>query len=68
VHARATGELPVPELTRSADVKLNWKAYHSDSVAGFSQATNRLGWITKIYSHLLTKEHCHGAANKAADF
>jgi hypothetical protein len=40
---RVAGALPVPELTRSADVKLNWQAYHSDSVAGFSQATNRFG-------------------------
>jgi hypothetical protein len=65
---RVAGALPVPELTRSADVKLNWQAYHSDSVAGFSQATNRFGCITKAYTHLLTKEHCHGAVNKAADF
>jgi hypothetical protein len=48
VHARVAGALPVPELTRSADVKLNWQAYLSDSVAGFSQATNRLAALPKL--------------------
>jgi hypothetical protein len=63
-----TGALPLPELTRTADVKLNWQAYRRDSVAPFSQASNRFGWITKIYSHLLTKERCHGPINKTANF
>jgi hypothetical protein len=62
------GALPFPELTRTAHVKLNWQAYRRDSVARFPRATNRFGWITKTYSHLLTKEHCHGAVNKAANF
>jgi hypothetical protein len=62
------GALPLPELTRTVDVKLNQQAYRRDSVARFPQATNRFGWITKTYSHLLTKEHCHGAVNKAANF
>src|SRR3954463_7282349 len=51
------GVQPVPELTRSADIKLNWQAYRRDSVARFHQATNRFRCIIRNLYRLLAKEH-----------